>query len=137
MNKKDALKSLAGLLESFICHRRLINELMGIVSGSGIELRFFELLLTRLQFLSKHGRFASSSQGHKEFECINDTISSMHLAGNGFNVRILYAFLSDEAPVLLLAFYEREGKRKTNYSTYITPATERLKEMENEDNEQE
>ncbi len=56
----------------------------------------------------------------------------MHLTGKGFNLRILYAFLANQSPVLLLAFHERAGKRKTDYSGYIPQAAERLRQKKEE-----
>lgn len=53
----------------------------------------------------------------------------MHLAGRGFNIRILYAFLPNRQPVLLSAFHERAGKTKTDYTTYIPEANRRFEEM--------
>jgi len=38
-------------------------------------------------------------------------------------------FLPNGDPALLLAFYEREGKKITDYSTYIGSAKSRLAEL--------
>ena len=69
------------------------------------------------------------------FEHIGQGIYSMRLHAKGYNIRILYGFLSDEKPVLLLAFYERAGKRKTDYTPYLDPARKRLEEEEKRFNE--
>lgn len=45
-----------------------------------------------------------------------------------FCCRILYAFAPDQSPVLLTAFFERGGKRKTSYEPYIPVAQRRMKE---------
>ena len=48
------------------------------------------------------------------------------LKGSNFNIRILYAFLPDGAPILLVGFGERSGKRVSSYESYIPVAKERL-----------
>ena len=62
----------------------------------------------------------------KEFENIGQGLFSMHLTGAGFNIRVLFAFLSNNQPVLLHAFEEKQGKRRTDYSSHIPPALLRL-----------
>lgn len=97
--------------------------MLSIIASSGNELKIFRLLTVRLQYLTQNGVLACQ---HEEFEPIGDGIYSMHLAGKGFNIRILYSFMLNKEPVLLLCFYERAGKRKTNYTPYISAARERL-----------
>lgn len=53
----------------------------------------------------------------------------MRLKGSNFNIRILYAFLPDGAPILLVGFGERSGKRVSSYESYIPVAKERLKHI--------
>ena len=124
MNRKAIIKLLLEALISFDIHPQLCDEILKIITGSGYEQRFFKLLVARLEYLSRHGVHSVS---HEEFESIGDKLFSMHLAQKGFNIRILYAFLSNGIPTLLTCFYEREGKQKTDYTPYIAPARERLR----------
>ena len=91
-------------------------------------------LLNYLAMIDTHDDFTPELLAfrHKEFENIGGGLYSMHLAGKGFNLRILYAFLANQSPVLLLAFHERAGKRKTDYSGYIPQAAERLRQKKEE-----
>ena len=107
MNRDDILQFLSALLSGFWVHKSLIDDLLPILSNSGSETKFFNLLLARLKWLLERGVQATT---HKEFEPISNGIYSMHMAGNGFNIRILYAFAPDQSPVLLTAFFERGGK---------------------------
>ena len=125
MKREDVLKMLEALLVSFHVHPALIPELLSLLSESGIENNFFNILLARLKFLNQHGILATR---HKEFEPIENGIFSMHVTGAGFNIRILYAFAPDKSPVLLLAFHERAGKRKTDYTIPKKEAVKRMKE---------
>lgn len=133
MNRDQIQQLLYNILDGLDCHPRLIQEILNIIAGSGYENSFFKLLLTRLNLLNQ-ARLSAVKQ--KEFELLRDGIYSMHLSGKDFNIRILYAFLPDETPSLLACFYERAGKRKTDYSGKIELAKsrfeERLEAYENE-----
>lgn len=43
---------------------------------------------------------------------------SLHLSAKNFNIRFIMTFHNNQQPVLLVAFYERAGKTKTDYSQY-------------------
>lgn len=107
----------------------LVSELVKIVAETGNERSVFKIFIQRLFLLQSLGALAVQ---HKEFESIGDGLFSMHLAGRNFNIRILYSFLPNRQPVLLLAFYERGGKRKTDYTPYKEPALSRLKQIKEE-----
>ena len=129
MNKEDALRQLLNYLAMIDTHDDFTPELLALIAGSGTEADVFRLLVMRLTMLKALGIHAVM---HKEFENIGGGLYSMHLAGKGFNLRILYAFLAKQSPVLMLAFHERAGKRKTDYSGYIPQAAERLRQKKEE-----
>ena len=119
------MQLLLQALGSFDLCPSMVSELLCIIAGSGYELRFLKLFLARLEYLSRLGVHAIA---HEEFENLGNGLFSMHLSGQGFNIRILFSFLPNADPSLLLCFYERGGKRKTNYTPYIEPAMNRFKE---------
>lgn len=129
MNKESVLKVLLTYLSSISYHLDLPQELLSQITGSGFELKFFSLLVSRLRQLSIQGIQATVL---KEFEPLGEGLYSMHLAGKGFNIRILYGFMPNGQPALLHAFYEREGKKKTDYSSHIPVAKSRLDELRGE-----
>lgn len=129
MKRKELITRLIASLEAFILHSSLIEELMGELKHTGRESEFLKILLTRLKYLQEQGPLAIH---HKEFERLNDRIYSLHVTGTSFNIRILYGFLPEKRPVLLLAFFERAGHRNTDYQKHIPAAESRLKEMEEE-----
>lgn len=129
MNKDDTLSYLVRYLCGFLYHESLIEELLKIIAVSGAEVQFFKLLLVRLRQLSSLGIEAVRL---REFEKIGSGLYSMHFAGTNFNIRILYAFMPDGRPVLLIPFYERAGKRNTDYTPYIEPALSRLTTLKEE-----
>ncbi len=126
MNRESVLNYSLAYLSSFAYHSRLISELTDIIAATGYEAKFFKLLVARLRYLSVMGIEATK---HREFEPICDSLYSMHMSGTEFNIRILYSFLPNGQPVLLLPFFERAGKRKTDYTPYIEPALSRLAEI--------
>ena len=98
-----------------------------MIAGSGYENSFRKILLKQLYILSVLGIQVTDT---KEFELIGDGIFSMHLTGHGFNIRALFFFLPNSQPAFLVSFEERAGKKKTDYSGYLSLAQDRKKEME-------
>lgn len=129
MNKKDVMARLLALLNNILSYSGLQNELLPLIAGSGFEAKFLALFVSRLQSLASLGIQATVM---REFEPLGGGLYSMHLSGKGFNIRILYGFLPNGQPALLLAFHERAGKYKTDYSTRIPIAQLRLAEMRKE-----
>ena len=127
MNRDKFLQLLAEALHRFVLHSLLLADIAGALKQSGRESAFLRILLARLKWLEETGGQAVS---HKEFERLDERIYSMHLSSEGFNLRILYGFLPDGRPALLLAFYERAGKQNTDYTGKIAEAGMRLRELE-------
>lgn len=129
MNKDEVLRYLQNYFASIDTSEELLPELLALIGKSGIEKAVFKLIMLRLHILQSLGVNATQ---HKEFEPIESGLYSTHLTGRGFNIRILYSFLPNRKPVLLLAFYEREGKNNTDYTPYIKPALSRLQQLKEE-----
>lgn len=127
MNRETFLRKLAEALQQFVLHSLLLTDILGELRRSGREGSFLRILLARLKWLEETGRQAVA---HKEFERLDEEIYSMHLSSEGFNMRILYGFLWDGRPALLLAFYERAGKQVTDYTGKTDEARARLREIE-------
>lgn len=127
MNKKDFIRRLLETLAPFLAHKEMIGELVAELKQSGNEKAFLATLEKRLKFLSDQGILATV---HEEFELISDGIYSMHLACQGFNIRILYGYLPSRRPALLMAFHERAGHSATDYTGKAKIAADRLAEME-------
>ncbi len=129
MNKKKALSLLLTGLGNILHYPSFEMELLALIAGSGKEDKVVTLLKARLYALSVYGVGATVL---KEFENLGDGLFSMHLTGSDFNIRILYAFLPNRQPVLLSCFYEREGKKNTDYTGPIREASARLEVMRKE-----
>lgn len=129
MDKQTVLRLLQNYFSDIDVYDDFIFELMQIIAETGTEKDVVRLRSHRLALLRNLGVQAIK---HKEFESLGRHLYSMHLTGNGFNIRIIYAFLNSDRPVLLLPFYERAGKNRTDYSPNILRATTRLKEIKGE-----
>lgn len=126
MNKEEALNQLAELLSGFTIHHKACAEILSYIQGSGAETSVFSVLAQRLTFLKDQKHQATK---HKEFELLKGGIYSMHIATSSINLRILYAFRNSDI-VLLCAFFEREGKKRTDYTSRIPEAQARLAELD-------
>ncbi|MCI6358467.1 MAG: hypothetical protein MR778_00710 [Clostridiales bacterium] len=129
MDKDSVLNFLVSFLGDLCRSPRLLSEILDLIAETGCEKEFFKTLVLRLRTLAMLGARATQA---KEFEPIGNGLFSMHLTGQNYNIRILYSFLPNREPALLLAFYERAGKQKTDYSPYIEPAKARFQELKKE-----
>lgn len=129
MNKEQAMRLLLELLSPFgdtiWVHDLVVKELMSILRNSGSERKVFNLLAARLNLLQYFWERACEL---REFEPLGGGIYSMHIDTANMNLRILYAFC-DSKVYLLHAFFEREGKKRTDYTGKIELAQKRLNEM--------
>ena len=132
MNKRQVAEFLERYFSNFLIHNRFLAELLSLISGTGFEKSFYKILQKQLFILSSLGVLATEM---KEFELIGDGIFSMHITGKDFNIRILYCFMPNSQPAFLLPFFERQGKGRTDYSSYLPVAQTRKLEMEAEYND--
>ena len=126
MNRDSILAYLEEYLGTFRCHASLFGDIMDIIARSGYERSFFTLLIVQLRILAAQGPNAIQFPGFERLKHAGGELYSMHLDGRDFNLRILYSFLPDRTPVLLTTFFERDGKRTSDYTPYIPAAKERL-----------
>lgn len=126
MNRDSILAYLGEYLGTFRCHASLFGDIVDIIARSGYERSFFALLIVQLRILAAQGQNAIQFPGFERLKHAEGELYSMHLDGRDFNLRILYSFLPDHTPVLLTTFFERAGKRTSDYTPYIPAAKERL-----------
>ena len=126
MNRDSILAYLGEYLGTFRCHANLFGDIVDIIARSGYERSFFALLIVQLRILAAQGQNAIQFPGFERLKHAEGELYSMHLDGRDFNLRILYSFLPDHTPVLLTTFFERAGKRTSDYTPYIPAAKERL-----------
>lgn len=124
MNKKKAFELLKENLEKyleegFIFHKRFLEELRTLIKdASGQEKEIFALLIKQFSFVKVQGKAVNEADSNEIIKHMEREYYSLHLQGKNFNLRFLMTFDDDANPVFLVAFYERSGKRKTDYSQW-------------------
>ncbi len=128
MNEHDYLNELLRCLSCIQRHNGLVSDLLGLLAKSGQESKFLSALLTALRILCADGADAVYVRpGQFEKLSYEKDLYSMHVNTKQVNCRILYTFSSDK-PVLLYGFFEKQGHRKTDYSSATKVARSRMKE---------
>ena len=100
MKREEVLSWLCSILGELLYTREFYQELVELIAETGIEGKFFTTFVRQLRMLTLLGAQAVQS---KEFESIGNGLFSMHLTGNGYNIRVLYSFLQNQQPILLLS----------------------------------
>lgn len=128
MNEQDFCDSLMQLLSSVLFHHDLAYDLLSLMAKSGQETKFLAALITNLHLLRIHGTDAVYVKPRAFEKLSHETdLYSMRVKTSQINCRILYAFSFDR-PVLLHGFIERQGHGRTDYSSAIPAARDRMKE---------
>lgn len=128
MNKKEALKLLIENLEKYSQNGFKFHELFWeefqelLLDAKGSEKEIFALLIKQMNFVKSLGREVYKADSNEIIKHQEREYYSLHLKGKNFNLRFLMTFIENN-PVFLCAFYERAGKKATNYSTW-TPVLE-------------
>lgn len=131
MNKDEAFKLLELYLGEFEKHPLFIKELQDLLKKElkGKEKQFFPMLITQLNNLRSFGIAIAQVDGHERLKGDGCDFYSIHIQRKEFNVRLLVYIAGNGEPYLLSAFYERGGKKKTDYSEKIKVLKSRLADM--------
>lgn len=138
MNKRQAFALLRCYLReyggNFYFHSQFVKDLGDILSQnvSGHEKRLFQLLIKQLEYVKNMGVRVNEADSN---EILSHTQTgriyySLHLTDKVLNIRLLMTFFGENEPVFLAAFFERAGKRKSDYSKWIPIMERRRKQME-------
>ena len=129
MDIMDLCKALEAEFSNLKWHPSCLEELASLAASGGYARRLYGELFGKLRMLSQLGHEAAKSPPAFKKLTGAPGLCRIALRSKAYNIRIIYAF-SKSRGVLLLAFYEKSGKRKTDYSTHIPPALARLQEIE-------
>lgn len=130
MNTKNAIEQLSIYLDDFQVHPRFIKELSDLLKKElkGKEQKFFTLLITQLKNIQEFGPLIHTIDSNEKLLKCNGNFYSIHLQQSQFNIRLL-VHITDSDRQLLVAFYERSGKKSTNYTQYIKVLENRLNDL--------
>lgn len=135
MNKKQELQLLSQNLEKYLqegfrFHMRFLEEFKDLLkNASGHEKEIFALLIKQFSFIKNLGRMVYQADGNEIIKYQEKDYYSLHIQGKSFNFRLLMTFDCEENPIFLAAFYERSGKKATDYSTWLPVLERRLDEV--------
>lgn len=131
MTTKEILETMSTLFFGFILHRKFIEEINDLLKHDlrGKEARFFKSLTTQLNHIKTFGRLVHTVDDNEQIKGADGNYFSIHLQQSQFNVRFLIYVDESGEPFFLCAFYERAGKKRTDYSSYTAVAEQRLKEL--------
>ncbi len=101
-------------------------EIRSLVLCKGFENEFFKCFIKCTKQLSKLGLEAINLRAFEKLQGAPN-LFSMRLIGKQFNIRILFSY-EPNVNVFTLAFFEKEGKRTTNYTKMIPLALSRLEQ---------
>ena len=118
------------LLNYFKIHPKCEKEIIELFKSRGNDVKLLTVFTTRLGQLKELG-VSAVKLGRKSFEILKQTngIYSMHIDTAEVNYRVLYSFTRENS-ILLHVFFEKAGKKATDYKTAIPIAQHRRKEWE-------
>lgn len=135
MNKKEALTALAKNLEEylqqgFLFHPSFMKEFKELLhNASGNEKEIFSLLIKQLNFVKILKNQVYTADGNEIIKYLEKEYYSLHLLGKNFNLRLLMTFDEKGNPVFLAAFFERAGKKVSDYTQWKKVLANRYREM--------
>lgn len=118
------------LLNYFKIHPKCEKKIIELFKSRGNDVKLLTVFTTRLGQLKELG-VSAVKLGRKSFEILKQTngIYSMHIDTAEVNYRVLYSFTRENS-ILLHGFFEKAGKKATDYKTAIPIAQHRRKEWE-------
>lgn len=135
MNKREVLKLLSVNLEKYskggfcFCERFLEEFKNLLKSASGNEKEIFALLIKQFNFIKVLGRNVNQADSNEIIKYQKRDYYSLHLQGKHFNFRLLMTFDKESNPVFLAAFYERSGKKTSDYTQWKEVLEQRFHEI--------
>lgn len=131
MHTKDVIAMLAQLFSGFIFHKEFLNEMYSLLNKElkGKENSFFKSLTTQLNNIKSFGRMVYRVDNNEVLKGADGHYYSIHIESKQFNVRQLIYIDDNGTPYFLCCFYERAGKRKTDYTVYTKVMRERLAQL--------
>jgi hypothetical protein len=131
MNDYEAFLELSEILGLFLVHPKCLDEFAELIKKDlkGKEAAFFRLLRVQLGYIVEFRHDINRVDSHERLKHSGTSLYSIHLRQSQFNIRLIIAFAPDNTPALLTTFFERSGKRKTDYSERIQLADARFKEI--------
>lgn len=128
MDKYKARMQIEDTLNGVLYHDDIIDEIFDLVIGSGIDKPFFKKLITNIELVKILGARVVETKNFEKLKDVED-LYSMKFKGKNMNLRMLFSYDVKSSTIMLHCFYEREDSGKDSYSSHISIAIKRKKEM--------
>lgn len=134
MNTKEILQTLESLFSNFILHDQFLKELSALLRKDlrGQEKEFFNCLTTQLDNIKTFGRMVHTTDSNEQLKGADGHYYSIHLVRKQFNIRFIVNIQNEGTPYFLCAFFEKSGKKISDYSAYTKVMEKRFQELMNE-----
>jgi len=139
MNKRRALALLREYLEdystnySYRLHKKFVEELGEIIQKNAVgqEAEVFNLLIKQFSFVNTLGLLVNEADSNEILKDIGKEKNyySLHIQNKTVNIRLLMTFSENNNPVFLAAFFEKAGKKASDYSQWLSVIKERDRQM--------
>lgn len=131
MNTKEILGMLTQLFSGFVLHKEFLKEIRNLLSKElkGKENAFFKSLTTQLNNIKTFGRMVYRVDNNEILKGADGHYYSIHIESKQFNIRLLIYIDDNGIPYFLCCFYERAGKRKTDYTAHTKVMKARLAQL--------
>ena len=141
MNKRKAQELLIEYLteydrEGFHFHFKFIEEMLTIVNKNAVghENQLYQILVKQCSYVKTMGRMvheADSNEILKEMKTEQEYYS-LHIKDKVLNVRLLMTFDQNGSVFFLAAFFEKGGKKISDYSKWKNVIQRRYIQMKEE-----
>ncbi len=142
MNKRKALELLVDYLNEystsmgFYFHNKFCEELRTVISKNavGCEKEVFSIMVKQFGFIKTMGYRVNEADSNEILKGIGQEQDyySLHIQNRTVNIRMLLTFMDDCTPVFLAAFFEKEGKKVSDYSQWKPIIKNRYKQITGE-----
>lgn len=131
MNTKEILETLKNIFRGFTLHEQFLKELSSLMKKElrGKEREFFNCLTTQMSNIKNFGILVHNTDNNEKLKGADGHYFSIHLSRSQFNVRFIVNIQDDGSPFFLCAFFEKSGKKITDYSSYTKIMKQRFLEL--------
>lgn len=139
MNKRKALEELVKYLQEysntgmFYFHKKFIAELSEILQKNAVghEKEVFNILIKQLGFVKAMNTRVNEADNNEILSNIGNDKKyySLHIQDKVVNIRMLMTFSDEYNPIFLAAFFEKAGKRVSDYSQWLPIIRERYEQI--------
>ncbi|MDO4328128.1 MAG: hypothetical protein Q4C66_02175 [Lachnospiraceae bacterium] len=139
MNKRKALELLIAYINEystdtgFCFHIKFIEELNAIITSHAVghEKEVFQILIKQFAFVKNLGIRVNEADNNEILSHMGQGsyYYSLHIQDKIVNIRLLMTFSVSGTPLFLGAFFEKAGKRVSDYSQWLPIMDERAKQI--------